>query len=321
MPDCLQSGFWPHTFDGLVLGSIYAMIALGYTMVYGVLQLINFAHSEVFMVGSFFGVYSLLVAVEQLGLATPAGGLVLWLVLLAAFLIAMAASGALAVGLERVAYAPLRRRGAPRLAFLITAIGASLVLQNLWLVRIPGIDVTLGGAGPVFYPEVLEKSTVFKVFGYGVSNTALMIVVVTAIMYVLLDRFVTKTRVGKGIRAVAQDPETASMMGVDINRIITITFLAGGLMAGGAGMLYGLHFGQAQFSIGFLPGIKAFTAAVLGGIGNVRGALLGGLLLGLIENLGVMCLATHWQDVIAFMVLVVVLMFRPTGILGERVRA
>jgi branched-chain amino acid transport system permease protein len=321
LPECLTSGFWPHTFDGLVLGSIYAMIALGYTLVYGVLQLINFAHSEVFMVGSFFGVYTLVFGVEKLGVDVPSSGPVLWLVLLAALVAAMLASGMLAVGLERIAYRPLRRRGAPRLAFLITAIGASLFLSNLWLVRIPIIDVTLGGAGPVFFPDVLEKQRIMTIFSYGVSNTALMIVVTMIVMYVLLDRFVTTTRIGKGIRAVAQDPETAAMMGVDINRVITITFLTGGILAGAAGMLYGLHFGQAQFNIGFIPGIKAFTAAVLGGIGNVRGALLGGILLGLIENLGVTCLATHWQDVISFLVLVGVLMFRPTGILGERVRA
>ena len=140
-------------------------------------------------------------------------------------------------------------------------------------------------------------------------------------MYALLDRFVMRTRSGRGIRALAEDPDTAALMGVDINRVIVITFLVGGIMAGAAGFLYGIFFGQARFNIGFLPGIKAFTAAVLGGIGNIRGAMLGGLLLGLFENLGVTCVGTQWQDVIAFLILVLFLMFRPTGILGERVRA
>jgi branched-chain amino acid transport system permease protein len=312
VPSCLRTGFWPHTFDGLTLGSIYAMIALGYTMVYGVLQLINFAHSEVFMIGAFAGLW----AFQLLGVHGPAGGLVLIAFVGFAMLVSMSASGAAAIALERIAYRPLRRRGAPRLAFLITAIGASLFVSNLFLVV-----RRVGGPAPRAYPDVMPRTELARVFGYGISNKQVLVVATMLVMYALLDRFVAGTRTGRGIRAVSQDPETAALMGVHIDRVVVWTFAVGGVMAGAAGMLYGLFFGQAQFNIGFIPGIKAFTAAVLGGIGNIRGAVLGGMLLGLFENLGVTCLATQWQDVIAFLILVGVLMVRPAGILGERVRS
>jgi branched-chain amino acid transport system permease protein len=171
----------------------------------------------------------------------------------------------------------------------------------------------------VQYPNIMPPKTAFNFLGVAVQNTQLMVIGVAILMLLVLDLFVRRTRAGKGIRAVAEDPETASLMGVNIDGIVVMTFFVGGLMAGAAGMLYGVFFGQAQFNIGFVPGIKAFTAAVLGGIGNVRGAMLGGVLLGLIENLGVACTGLQWQAVIAFMVLVAVLMFRPTGLLGERV--
>jgi branched-chain amino acid transport system permease protein len=312
LPECLTSAFWAHVFDGLTSGSIYAMIALGYTMVYGVLQLINFAHSEVFMISTFAGLYTL----RALGVGGPVRGVELVLMLGLALIAAMAASGATAVAIERIAYRPLRRRGAPRLAFLITAIGTSLFLSNLFLVW-----KSVGGPAPVSYPDVMAQETVFTAFGYPVSNKQLLIVVTMLVMYVLLDRFVMHSRAGRGIRATAEDPDVAALMGVDINRVVVLTFLVGGLMAGAAGLLYGVFFDQARFNIGFLPGIKAFTAAVLGGIGNIRGAVIGGLLLGLIENLGAACIGSQWQDVIAFGILVLLLMFRPTGIMGERVRA
>ncbi|HEY2665595.1 MAG TPA: branched-chain amino acid ABC transporter permease [Actinomycetota bacterium] len=310
MPDCLRTGFWPHVFDGLTLGSIYAMIALGYTMVYGVLQLINFAHSEVFMVGTFAGLYTLKAIANG-----PEGGVVLAGLIGTAMLAAMGASALTALGLERIAYRPLRKRGAPRLSYLISAIGASLFLQNLFFVVGP-----VGGPAPRPYPNIMVRRTAFSLLGYSVSNQQLLIVATMIAMYLALDRFVMASHTGRGIRAVAEDPETAGMMGVNINRIVVVTFLVGGLMAGAAGLLYGVYFGQARFDIGFIPGIKAFTAAVLGGIGNIRGALLGGLLLGLIESVGVTCLRSDWQDVIAFLVLVAVLMFRPSGLLGEAVR-
>ena len=299
-------------FDGITTGSIYAMIALGYTMVYGVLQLINFAHSEIFMIATFAGLYTLRV----LGVGGPIGGLELVAFVAIALMVSMVASGAAAVALERVAYRPLRRRGAPRLAFLLTAIGASLFLSNLFLVW-----RSVGGPSPVPYPDVMARRTAFSAFGYEISNKQILVVGTMVVMYVLLDRFVMRTRTGRGIRALAEDPEAAALMGVDINRVIVVTFLVGGLMAGAAGFLYGIFFGQARYNIGFIPGIKAFTAAVLGGIGNIRGAMLGGLLLGLFENLGVTCIGIQWQDVIAFLILVLFLMFRPSGILGERVRA
>lgn len=311
MPECFRVGFWPHAFDGLTLGSIYAMIALGYTMVYGVLQLINFAHGEIFMIGSFAGLYSLKLFEADDPLRGP--GLVL--AVGCAVLLSMLASGFAAVALERVAYRPLRRRGAARLSFLITAIGASLFLSNLFFVLTP-----IGGPAPRPYPNIMARSVAFEIFGYSVTNRQLLIFFTMPVMFLFLDRFVMKTKTGRGVRALAEDPQAASLMGVNAERMVLVTFLVGGLMAGAAGLLYGLFFGEARSTMGFIPGIKAFTAAVLGGIGNIRGAVAGGLLLGLAENLGVTCIGSQWQDVIAFLILVGVLMFRPTGILGEQVR-
>jgi branched-chain amino acid transport system permease protein len=316
------------TVTGFRLGAIYAMIALGYTMVYGVLQLLNFAHSEVFMVGSFAGLYtfSKLFGITNANHPQGVAGLTLFAVLAVGLLFAALASAVTAVAMERIAYRPLRRRGGSRLAYLITAIGVSLFLSNLFLLLDGGRHLglpfnwpSIGGAAPVEFPQVMHRVVVFTIAGVPVDNLTILVVLVSLGMLVTLDLFVRRTRAGRGIRAVAEDPETASLMGVNINMIIVITFFVGGLMAGGAGLLYGLFFGRAQFSMGFIPGIKAFTAAVLGGIGNIRGAVLGGILLGLIENLGVACTATKWQTVIAFVVLVGVLMFRPTGLLGEQV--
>jgi branched-chain amino acid transport system permease protein len=307
---------------GLVLGSLYAMIALGYTMVYGVLQLLNFAHSEVFMVGSFGGLYGLV----WLGVNQPRSGFSLAFTLLIAFLPAMLFAAITAVGMERIAYRPLRRRGASRLAYLIAAIGVSLFLSNLFLLLdgerhlgLPFDWPAIAGRAPSPIPPVLERHTVFSIAGVPVNNIQVLIVAVAIVMMIVLDLFVRRTRMGMGIRAVAEEPDIASMMGVNREVIIMITFAVGGVMAGAAGLLFALNFGVTQFNIGFIPGIKAFTAAVLGGIGNIRGAMLGGLLLGLVENLGVGCISSQWRDVIAFSVLVLVLMFRPTGILGEQV--
>jgi branched-chain amino acid transport system permease protein len=222
----------------------------------------------------------------------------------------MVAGGVVAFALERVAYRPLRRRGAPVLAYLISAIGVSLFLQNIARKEF--------GANPVPVPSLFNQShTVFTVFGAPVRTGQIVIASCAAVLLVALDRFVNKSRLGTGLRAVAQDAETASLMGIHVDRIIAVTFIIGGLLGGGAGFLYGLTF-NTQFNMGFLPGIKAFTAAVLGGIGNVRGAVIGGLLLGIAENVGVSCVDTAWRDVIAFSILVLLLMFRPTGILGER---
>ncbi len=320
---------WVSLFiTGLRLGALYAMVALGYTMVYGVLQLINFAHSEVFMIGSFAGLYAMskIFGIGSHNVSNGVGGLELILVLAVGLVLAALAAGAVAVGLERVAYRPLRRRGVSRLNYLITAIGASLFLSNLFFLMdgkkhlgLPFVWPNIAGASPVLYPNVMNPETAFTIFGVSIKNTDLLVFGISIAMLVALDLFVRRTRAGKGIRAVAEDPETALLMGVDVDRIIVMTFFIGGLMAGAAGLLYGLYIAQAQFNMGFIPGIKAFTAAVLGGIGNIRGAMLGGLVLGVAENVGVACIGIRWQQVIAFIVLVGVLMFRPTGILGEQV--
>ncbi|MEY2472333.1 MAG: branched-chain amino acid transport system permease protein [Actinomycetota bacterium] len=282
---------------------------------YGVLRLINFAHSEIFMIG----VFTSLFAMHAVGVdvADPAKtGFALVGVLVFALIVAMVCSGLAAVAMERIAYRPLRRRGAPRLAALITAIGMSLFLQELFAIRY--------GRNELGFPRVLAKRQLFAFQGANVRSDKVLVFVAAIVLMIALERFVARSRIGRGVRAVAQDQETAALMGVNIDRVIMITFLLGGVMAGAAGFLYGIFFEVARFNIGFLPGIKAFTAAVLGGIGNVRGALLGGLLLGLLETYGQTVLGGEWKDVFAFTVLVLVLMFRPTGILGEsagRVRA
>ena len=306
--DCLQHQFWAQTVDGLTLGSIYALIALGYTLVYGVLRLINFAHSEVFMVGVFGSLFALHAIGVDVGDPTRSGFALVGTVLVA-MVAGMLASGVVAVLMERIAYRPLRRRNAPRLAALITAIGISLFLQELFALRY--------GRNIVPFPRFLEKDQLASIGGADIRTDKVLVFVCAIVLMVCLERFVTKSRLGRGIRAVAQDAETASLMGVPIDRIIVVTFLIGGLLAGAAGALYGIFFEAARYNIGFLPGVKAFTAAVLGGIGNVRGALLGGLLLGLLENWGATVLGGEWKDVFAFTVLVLVLLVRPTGLLGE----
>ena len=319
--------------NGLTSGSIYAMIALGYTMVYGVLQLINFAHSEVFMISFVAALY----AVPALGVgeSSPVGGITLVLVFTGTLIACMAASGTTAVLLERFAYRPLRRRGAPRLSFLISAIGASLFIQYLMVLMdgrhilpyfwLPGkgwLTFTLPGwlgPNPLSINEMMDTTIAFNFFGTPFQNKRVLAILVAVVMLLVLDTFVRKTRLGRGIRAVAQDAETASMMGVNIDKVIVTTFLVGGVMAGAAGLLYHIVFGAPAFwFIGFLPGIKAFTAAVLGGIGNIRGAMAGGLILGIVESFAVPCIGAQWRDVTAFVVLVVVLMFRPTGLFGEQ---
>jgi len=312
---------------GLTIGFLYALIALGYTMVYGVLQLINFAHSEVFMIGSFAGLYAIsMFGIGRTDAEPGSSGVMLFVILGVSLILAGLASAGTAVGIERVAYRPLRKRGVPRLNYLITAIGVSLFLSNLFQLLdgqkhlgLPFAWPNIAGKEALTYPQFMPRHTAFSIFGVPVSNQQVLIVVVGILMLVALDRFVSTTRTGQGIRAVAEDPETASLLGVDINRIIVITFAIGGFMAGVAGLLYGMYFNQAIFNMGFQAGFAAFTAAVLGGIGNIRGAMLGGILLGLITNLGTACVPTQWQPVIIFSVLVLVLLFRPTGLLGERV--
>ncbi len=304
----LFDNFWSLTLGGLTAGAIYALVALGYTLVYGVLRLINFAHSEIFMLGTFGALW----AVGWLGIGVldePKTGLALVGTIAFVGIVSMAVSGGSAVALERIAYRPLRKRGATRLAALISAIGASFAIAE-------GVGLIVS-RNPEAFPRILKRSEVLNVLGTSVRNDQLLVIVSAILMMIALDQFIRRSRLGRGIRAVAQDAETARLMGVDIDRVILLTFLLGGLMAGWAGMLNMTFFESTRFDVGFLLGVKAFTAAVLGGIGNLRGALLGGFLLGLIENYGSALFGGQWKDVVAFAVLVLVLMVRPTGILGE----
>ena len=315
--------FFEYTITGLALGSIYALIALGYTMVYGVLQLINFAHSEVFMFGTFAVVW-VLFAFH----ATPASSTAAVIGYLAvALVVAMAVSGGIALLLERVAYRPLINRNAPKLVALISAIGASFVLSEAMGLR-DEIAKKLhidGGIGRYIakaretssIPIDINPKTLFTVGDYGVTTIDLLLIGAALVMMLLLDQFIRRSRLGRGIRAVAQDPEAAALMGVNATRVIQTTFLIGGMMAGAAATLYMVKIGTTRFNAGFILGVKAFTAAVLGGIGNLRGALLGGLVLGVAENWGSAVFGSEWKDVVAFVLLVLVLLFRPTGLLGE----
>ena len=298
--------------NGLVLGSIYALIALGYTMVYGILGIINFAHGEVLMVGAMVSL-TLITLIMQLPLGLPS-----WAMLLIVLLGAMAVCAALSFLIERFAYRPLRN--APRLAPLISAIGVSVLLQTLAMM--------IWSRNPLTYPQLLP-STPIDLFGSGATVTTKEIVIVLSSFIVmgLLLLIVHKTRLGRAMRATAEQPNIAALMGVNPNRVISITFMLGGSIAALAGVMMATNYGNAHFAMGFIPGLKAFTAAVLGGIGNIQGAMLGGLLLGLIEALGAGyigdwtggVLGSNYQDIFAFMVLILVLVLRPRGLLGEKV--
>ena len=319
--DLLANQFWALTITGLAIGAVYSLVALRYTLVYGVLRLINFAHSEVFMWGSFAAVWVLM----GVG-ATNASGLGVVGLLVLGFAAAMAVSGLIAVGLEFFAYRPLRKRNSPPLIALISAIGASFVLSEAMGLRdkpfaalgLDGLQEYVGRPRENLpLPRLVDTVPVFPIFNYNVTNIDILVLVSALIMMVTLDQFMRRSRLGRGIRAVAQDPEAAALMGVNRDRVIRITFLIGGIMAGGAAMLYLLKIGVTRYNAGFILGVKAFTAAVLGGIGNLRGALLGGLVLGVAENYGSAIFGTEWKDVVAFVLLVVILLFRPTGLLGE----
>jgi branched-chain amino acid transport system permease protein len=302
---------------GLTLGSVYALIALGYTMVYGILDMINFAHGDVFMIGSFVGwaVFSAFLANHLMGL----GPLI---VLPAMMICAVVVCSTVGVSLERFVYRPLYARGVSRLGPLISAIGASLFLQNFVLVT-QGARMKVYETGSLFPP-----SLAVQIGGIRLSALVIIIVLTAVVVMFALDWFVQNTRIGHGMRAVAENREVASLMGVDLNRIVSLTFLIGSALAGVGGVLIGLYYTQIDFFLGWFAGLKAFTAAVLGGIGNIRGAMLGGMALGIVESLGVTFLSltgsvtgfgVAYKDMIAFAVLIAVLVFRPTGILGERV--
>jgi len=294
--------------NGLVQGSVYALVALGYTMVYGILGLINFAHGEVVMVGAMVALTAL-----QILLATA---LTPVLAIALSLLIAIAACMALGYSIERIAYRPLRN--APRLAPLITAIGVSIVLQNLAMM--------IWGREYHAFPLPINNQ-LHAIGGAIISDVQLAIIVIALLMMAALMVIVHRTRMGRAMRAVAENPNAATLMGVDINRVISLTFMLGSALAAVAGFMVSANYGIVHYYMGFMLGLKAFTAAVLGGIGNLRGAMLGGVLLGLIESLGAGYIGdltggffgSNYQDVFAFFVLIAVLVFRPSGLLGERV--
>ncbi len=293
---------------GLALGTVYGLIALGYTMVYGILFMINFAHGEIFMIGAYVGWWVLTWVLQaKLGGLHPAWVVPLMLVH------AMLFTGLLGVCLERFAYRPLYTRGASRLGPLISAIGASIFLQN-------AVMLTQGARMKVYMTSLLFPRTWrFQLGGVSISALVVVMVGVAALMMWGLHQLVQRTTLGRSIRAVAEDREMAAVMGVNIGRVIAITFFLGSALGGAAGVLVGLYYTQIDFFMGYSAGLKAFTAAVLGGIGNIRGAMLGGLILGLIESLAVTFMNPAYKDVVAFAVLILTLVFRPTGILGENV--
>ena len=298
--------------NGLVLGSIYALIALGYTMVYGILGIINFAHGEVLMVGAL----TALTAINAIRSIAP--GLPQWLTLILATLIAMTVCGALSYTIERVAYRPLRN--APRLAPLITAIGVSIILQTLAMI--------IWSRNPMIFPELLPSDPIdIGQTGATITGKEVVIIAMAFIVMAGLLVLVNRTKLGRAMRATAENPKVAGLMGVNQNFVISATFVIGGALAAVAGVMMATNYGNAHFYMGFIPGLKAFTAAVLGGIGNLAGAMIGGILLGLIEALGAGYIGdltgglfgSNYQDVFAFIVLITVLVFRPSGIMGERV--
>jgi len=302
--------FLQQLINGIVLGAIYALVALGYTMVYGILGLINFAHGEVVMIGA---MVALAVIQLLIGSGVPLPGPLIAAVGLAA---AIPVCMALGYAIERIAYRPLRR--APRLAALITAIGVSIVLQNAAMI--------VWGRQYHSFPALLPD-TPHHFAGATVNDLQLFIVALAALIMAGLLWLVHRTRLGRAMRATSQNPEVAGLMGVNVNTVISLTFVIGSALAAVAGIMVAAYYGVAHYFMGFMLGLKAFTAAVLGGIGNIAGAMLGGLLLGMIESFGAGYigpltggfLGSHYQDVFAFLVLILVLVFRPSGLLGERV--
>jgi branched-chain amino acid transport system permease protein len=288
-------------WNGLFVGSFYSLVALGYSMVYGIIKLLNFAHGDIYMLGAFVG-FGLLTMSGAL--ATSAG----FLGLLVVLLIAMLATGTAGLILERVAYRPLR--SAPRLSVLITAVGASFALEY-------GMRL-VAGPNPEVYPVRLEGTTL-HVIGARITVEQIALVAIAVVLMVSLQWLVMGTGTGRAMRAIAQDPKASLYMGINVNAVIARTFFIGSALAGAAGVMAGAYYGKIDFLMGFLIGLKAFTAAVIGGIGNIKGAMLGGLVLGMLEAFGTAWLGGEWRDVFAFGFLIVFLTLRPTGLLGERV--
>jgi branched-chain amino acid transport system permease protein len=281
--------------NGISLGSIYALIALGYTMVYGIVRLINFAHGDVFMVGAFVGFY----AITGLHLG-----------FFPALLLAMVVCALLGVFIERIAYKPLRN--ATRIAVLITAIGVSLLIEyGMIYVR---------GAQPVAYPGTILPSKSIEVFGVTISSQALLILCTSIVLMIFLQLIVHKTKIGKAMRAVSYDAEAARLMGINVDNTISATFAIGSALAGAAGVIFGIYYIKIEPLMGIIPGLKAFVAAVLGGIGIIPGAMVGGLVLGVIESLVSGLGYSLWRDGVAFIVLILILIFRPSGLFGKNVK-
>lgn len=296
--------FFQQVVNGLSLGGIYALIALGYTMVYGIIELINFAHGDIYTLGTFFS----LAILTALGVSSEVHGPALLGVVLVSILGSMLLCGIVGVLIERLAYR--RLRGAPRLAPLITAIGMSFILENvmqLWR-----------GPSPVPFPQIIPNPSV-TLGGVEISTKQGLVIGLAIVMMVALQAFISKTKIGKAMRATAQDRDAAQLMGINVNTTIAVTFLIGSALAGAAGFISGVYYGTTWFFNGFEAGLKAFTAAVLGGIGNIVGAMLGGFLIGLIEAIATQYIpqGAQWSNVVVFSVLVLVLIFRPSGLLGE----
>ncbi len=292
---------------GLSNGAIWALIAIGYTLVYGIIELINFAHGDVFMIGSFTatGLWTTL----GLGLTTSTFGVIAGL--LVSLIVAMAVSGSLNVLIERVAYRPLR--GAPKLAPLITAVGFSFILQNVGL-------LWRGGSPQSVSDLIRENNTVFNISGVPVTRGYILALAVMIPLVVVLAGFINTTRAGRAMRATAQDPEAARLMGINVNATISLTFLLGGMLAGAAGLVYALYETNVWYFQGFEAGLIAFTAAVMGGIGNVRGAVLGGLIIGVIQALSDSRMGPQWTEAVVFGYLILIMVLRPRGLLGEETR-
>ena len=312
MFEVLIDQFWSLTIAGVALGFIYVLVSLGYTMVYGVLRMINFANSEIFMWGTFGTIITSRDIFGYTQTSAPATGPKLALVLISQLLMSMAVAGLTAVFVEYVAYRRLRAKGTNRLATLISAIGISIVLSELMRL--------LTDSRPVGSPRVLEKIILGEVWGANLRLDTIITIFAAAGIYFLLERFVKLSRMGKAIRAVSMNEDAAKLMGVNLNRVITTTFLVGGLATGAAAFFYITVFEYTKFNIGFTIGMAAFTAAVLGGIGNIRGAFYGGLFLGLLEVYASAVLGTQWKAVTVFIVLVLVLLFKPNGLFGEAVQ-
>lgn len=288
--------------DALVVGAFYSLIALGYTMVFGIIKLLNFAHGDVYMLGAFIG-YSLLSFLTDGG-AAGAGIMGIGMV----FLVTMMLVGGVGVAIQRLAYRPLL--SAPRLSILITAIGVSLVLEySAMITWSPNFLV---------YPLELPRSG-WDLFGAYITYTQVVLVIISLALMYGLHMFISHTIYGKAMRAIALDQDACRLMGINVNQIIALTFFIGASLAAGAGLMSGAYYGTINFMMGFIMGLKAFTAAVLGGIGNIPGAMIGGFLLGLVETAGTFFIGGSWKDVVAFSILILILVFKPTGIMGEKV--